>query len=203
MSIFLAAAGIRSAGAYVTDNFNRSNENLEASSNWTQVQSSGSALLRVSSNQLLMDHNSSFGGKTHHYEQTLASAQFAQLTIIAQTGSAFRQLGPIVRDTVGATDDTGYHALYRPSASEILLVRRDDGSETTLGTYSRTATANDEVRIEAVGDQIAVFLDTGSGFTLVIGPITDSNYSSGKAGVRGYAGSSSTVTGDNFICGEL
>lgn len=128
-----------------TDNFNRSNENLEASADWTR--SGGSAGdAEVNSNKVKCDTTNSTGsayqcpdqGSADHYSEGVANA----------AGFGF----PVC---VRLTDANNFIGCRRNTISQVSMLKRVGGSFTTLATKGiSSSTGNITLRIEAEGNDL-------------------------------------------------
>lgn len=169
----------------VTDNFNRADENPLAG-NWTTP----AGQFQIFSNQLY-----TASGVTSHYAywnaNTFANNQYASLKVITVSAN-WQSIGPAVR--IQNTGANGYYVSWHDTNVLTLFVTVA-GTDTSLGTS--TAVATDVIRIEASGTSISV-KKNGS---VVIGPVTDSNFSSGKAGVGGSGGAAGVA--DDWAGGDL
>lgn len=172
--------------AEYTDNFNRSDENLETSSNWDKI--SGQAA--VSSNVVAVSST------VMEYIWNTANSDadcYASVKIPTAAGS----YGLNVRCDNDFSE--GYHIQFRQASSDILVYRRVGGGYTSLGTLATGVTLSNN-------DVIAVEI-TGTGATVTIeafvndvskGTIEDTNAArivvAGRAGLR--TNSTSTVFDD-------
>lgn len=97
----------RSGGAAWTDNFNRSNEILDASANWTKVQVITDVDLYVVSNAV--EKNATNGGVSYAYESEAATdSQYAAIDLPTMPTNG--QAGAMVRmlNATGSLDTSGY-----------------------------------------------------------------------------------------------
>lgn len=89
----------------------------------------------------------------------------------------------------GISNMSAYEARIKPSANELLLMRRDSGSGTTLSSASVSLSANTWYQLEvatATDDTIIVTCYDDTGTQLKQISATDANYISGGIGVAGY-----------------
>lgn len=91
---------------------------------------------------------------------------------------------------------------YNPSTA-IQLYTKEAGSFNNRGSYSHTDVAGDKIKLEMTGNNGEVFLDTGGGFTSIIGPY-NSSFNNTATG-QGIGGSSATTGNfaDYFEAGTL
>ena len=181
----------------VTDDFNRADENLEASANWT----GGGSIFAIVSNQVRVA--SIFGGITEYTGASPGSAnQFASIVFKTATSvSAENILGLVIRSADSGTGLTGYWIKHNHAAGTIALVRLDPGfSEVSLDSGAYSASLDDELRIEADSSSIVVKIND---VTILTG--TDSTYTA-EGTVRLFAyqdGASDIYEFDDFTQGAL
>lgn len=137
-----------------TDNFNRANENLEASANWT-IADGTAAALTVTTNAIETHTNTDTlyvcpdQGSANHYSQASRSPS-------ATSENGF----PLV---VRATDAINYIGVrLRDAGATIELYKRDAGAFTLLDNYSYTHSAGDVWKLEATANTITVYVNTVS-----------------------------------------
>jgi hypothetical protein len=166
-------------GALYTDNFNRSNGAL--GSPWVVFDGG----LLVSSNHC---GTPDAGLHTSRYNQTFNADQWTEADL---TGVGAGILGPCVRFTSGG--DFYYTWV---NGANISIFKRVSGTYTQVGSNGPAWTASAKYRLEAQGTTIRLYVAG----TLVI-TATDSSIASGQPGLLG--ANSTSVTADNFRCGDL
>lgn len=181
------------AAASVLDDFNRADENLEASANWDIQTGIPAGSSQVVSNQLYSSATDS--RIAYEHVDTRANDQWAELEYVSSSGSTVL-FGPAVRLSYGGSGYTCYTAEYNPNSSQVLLRRVVDGSYNTRATYSQSLSPGDVLKIECIGTTIEAFVNGSS-----IGSVIEATIASGKAGFIGYLNSANT-TWDNFDAGD-
>lgn len=174
--------------ATVTDDFNRSDASLGAP-NWTDF--SGRSPFAVNSNQCGMWWGSGASG-SYWSADSFGDDVFAQATV-KKLPSGSTYVGVAVRHT------SSQCYLARWTSSQLRLTKWFSGVFTTLGTDAAAPSVNDVVRIEAVGSSISVYLN-GS---LAIGPVTDTDLTTGPPGVFGSDGGDGSAQLDDWSGGDL
>lgn len=177
--ILLLAAPIY--GATVSDDFNRADQSLFASSNWSPDQVGTSSMVIVSN--ILKSTQTAAGGyyKARWIGASLASSDYwTEADVQVNSGEAVNTLAPAGRLTngTGAANNDGYGA--PPYVSDAFyLVRIDDGAETVLGTYGTPASATTYViRLTCNGSSLVVKIDGTDRIST-----TDATYASGGVGI--------------------
>ena len=136
-----------------TDDFNRSNEELGDSANWTEVAGDW----EVISNEV------GIGASGHYqarFEQDLSSDDhYAQIDITTWGGSSGTgaHIDPVAR--FAAALWTGYSAITRRSDNEINVYKIVSGSYTTLTATGITFSLPDTIKIEADGSSIKSYFN--------------------------------------------
>lgn len=164
------------------DNFNRSNEALEASSNWTQVAANSNISADVVSNVLRINSTSGFQIARYTYDITPANDQYLKWVWKPPSGSFFYVFDTFVRLSVdGFNQYSGYGLQYGSGSGGYLQLKRwDNDSEVDLGSsYSVALADGDEVALEAEGSTIRVKVNGSTVITQ-----TSATYTSGKSGFR-------------------
>lgn len=136
------------------------------------------------------------------YNQALTNDQYAQIKNKNTTSDG--RIGVGVRLSGSASTFCGYGFTISAVAGYCAIVKFINGVATVLGTAGTTnAAANDIFKITAVGTTISVYKN-GSLFTSVGtgGQVTDSTYTTGKAGIVGY-GAYNDAIADEFECGDI
>lgn len=172
----------------VSDDFNRSNEVL-GSPNWTAF--SGRSSFRVISNQCGMGWGDGACG-SYWSADTFGDDTFAEATV-KKLPSGSTNVGVCVRHT------SSQAYIARWTTTYLRLVKWTGGVATTLGSDASAPSVNDVIRIEASGSSISVY-QNGS---LVIGPITDTELTSGPPGVFGTDGGDGAAQLDDWSGGDL
>lgn len=174
-----------------TDDFNRSNENLEVSADWTKA--AGQAA--VSSNQVTVSATA--------MEYILSSAssdadQYAQVTIVTALGA----YGINLRSDDDFSD--GYHVQFRQSNGDIIIYRKVGGGFAPLTTLTSITHSDGDVisaQVSGTGATVTIeaFIDDVSQ-----GSVEDTNAArittAGRAGIR--TNNTGTVF-DDFEAGIL
>lgn len=168
----------------VSDDFNRSNENLEADSNWS---ADGTGSLRITSNEV--DARTAYiADKTNWTGDTFDDDQTASV-IVRDMLSGDVWFGPVVRG--GAAADGGYSAEIRPNGDcEVYL-----NSSTLVVDISAGISADDRVEIDANGTTITVSVNGSSQ-----GSGTNASLSGGEPGLMAFVnpGDTGTAIFDDF-----
>ncbi len=146
-----------------TDNFNRTDENLEADANWTRVDgAAGKATVSTNKLSHVSGDESAFQcpdqASADHYTQ-----------IVRQAGSGSSSFEIAVR----LTDHDNFAGALRNASSNYQLYKRVGSTFTLLGQYSLVPAIGHVERVEASGNSIEVFIDTVSR----VGPITVTDHS--------------------------
>lgn len=163
--------------ATFSDDFNRSDSGASAGwgANWTHYQdgvatNSGAEIL---SNQGRI--NSGFTLRTVAWNGGAVGAdQFSQATMV--TGSD--DSGEYV--AVRKTDGANFYAAGRLNGTTVRLSKYVAGVQTTLDTQTVSIVNGDVLRLEVSGTTLNFYVNAA----LQIGPITDSDLSSGQPGIR-------------------
>jgi hypothetical protein len=171
----------------VTDNFNRADQAINASSNWLLSPLMSGSGPNISGNQLV-----GVGSLRCAYwnptVSTFANDQFAQATCVTNTGLC----GLALRQDAGSN---GYLAWAAGGTDTSYIFRIDAGSFTVIGSVPGT--------VPAVAGRIARFEIAGSTLTLKINgttvlTATDATYTSGQPGILPYE---STTVMDDWSAG--
>lgn len=177
--------------AVITDDFNRTDEDLEASANWSLVSGVAGDFFIVG-NQLKMIastcyyiHNSGCGDQDH----------YSQMDVLNDL-EASAQFGVCCRMDPATSDGDGYMMMVDGYASQIARLRRTDGlSRSTLSSTTAAVTNGDTLYVEAEGSAIE-----GQIVGVETEATTDTTYSgAGKdhGGLYGTNGSSAYIL-DNY-----
>lgn len=164
------------------DDFNRSNEALEASADWTQVAADANISADVVSNRMRVTSSGGFQIARYTYDITPANDQYLEFIWrdTNVTGSFIFDF--FVRLSVSGTQFTGYGVQYGRGGTPYMQIKRwtNDG-ETDLGaSYAPGALADGAViRLEAEGTTIRLLINGSE-----VRSVTDSNHTAGKSGFR-------------------
>lgn len=151
------------ASAMFSDDFNRADENVEASEDWTRTGGSAGAA-SILSNQVRFNTTDSLVGAVAFLSPDLGSADhWAQVELLAENNGA-----AIIRAT-----DAANHIGARRTSTSWQVYKSVAGVFTSLGTTASPAlVAGDILRAEAIGDQISAYLNGG----LILGPFTETDH---------------------------
>lgn len=189
LALLVAASWLLWAALPVTDAFTASDGSglADYSASWTQT-SSGFGI-----------YNNSVqagGGETLALwnADAFANDQYAQgkFTALVPDG----MVGVAVRLDGSAN---GYACTTNFLATGLEIRRMATGTATIIGAYSGTVSVNDVVRLEVVGNALTCKLNG----TTRIGPVTDTNYATGSAGLAGYSGNTYNTRLDDWEGGDL
>ena len=180
----------------VTDDFNRANENLEASANWTDDLG---GVFDIVSNQVRAA--TQFGGTIAYTGATPGAAnQFASVVFKSATSvSAENQVGPVIRSSYSGGPN-GYWLRHDHAAGTLSIQSLAAGSPTQLDSVAYTASADDVLRIEASGTSIVGKINGATVLTA-----TDGTYSAeGVVRIHSYQdGASDVYDLDDFTQGAI
>jgi len=179
---------INATAAHVfEDNFNRADEALAASPNWT---STDPGAINIVSNRVQLDNDASV--RSALCSAALNNDQYAQIEIAdLGTGASERSVGCRVRAS-GDWATQGYYFQLNLANGSLQLKDRWNA----LATGTVTVSAGDVFKIEAQGTTIRV-LKNG----LEVLTTTNAQWSGGSSGLYGYT--ESTCALDNFATGNL
>lgn len=187
----------------VSDNFNRTNEALEDSANWTKVL--GNASLQVVSNELSQTHTTN-DTSYNSYQTALATANhFAELSIEEHgvPGGLRSWWGAIVRGDNTADNHLIFQSTKTTSATQRRLIKRVSGSNTTLVDTSETHSLPEIYRLEFSGTLFTTLIAS----VIQDGPTTETdlggNLYVGLAGYRGGEATFPTMRADDWAGGDL
>jgi hypothetical protein len=174
----------------VTDNFNRSNEDLETSANWTEDQGDW----EIISNQVEMV-NVGGEGQNSYFKARWAGAALAGNDnycelVVSVDGSV--TIGASVRNS--ADTDVDCYAGMGWSGDTWYLLDLNNGVENVLGTWG-SPSGGETVRVEAEGTTIRLLIDGTQRVST-----TDSSYSSGVPGLCSYLNG---IDGDDWEAGDI
>jgi len=144
-----------------TDNFNRSNENLEVSSNWTRVDGNAGDASIVSN--ALNGNSTVSNGALYLCPDQGSTDQFTQVVLNSSSESFCVN--------VRSTDNINWISARHAAGSGVWeLFKRVSGSFTSLGTFSATFVSGDVIKLTANdSDELEVFINA----TSRIGPVTE------------------------------
>ena len=174
--------------ATYSDNFNRSDTGANAGwgANWTH--SPANTGFEVLSNQGRTVSN--FTERLARYTGgASANNQFSKATVASLSGDGYAYVA------VRAADLSNCYVGGFLSSNQVRLTKIVSGVGTNLGTTSVTFSTNDTIEIRADGTSISLYVNDG----LQIGPITDTDLSSGSPGI--YTLNSNTF--DDWSGGDL
>lgn len=180
-------------GATYSDDFNRADSGANAclGANWTcyaggSVSSTGFQIL---SNQAVV--TASFTDRKAKWSGgAVANDQFSQITVVAVNATDYGQ-SVIAR----FVDGDNFYEFVALNSSLVRLRKWVAGVSATIDTQTLTVVNGDVMRIEVSGSSITCKINGST----VIGPITDTSFSSGGIGFE----SSNTATFDNWTGGDL
>ena len=179
-----SAAG---GAAFFSDDFNRANEDLSASSDWEAALGD----MDIVSNEVV-----SVGTAGNSYRcvgSTLANDQYAQATI---TYGSVLTSGPGVSCRYSASAETYYHFRWSQSGNQYQLFRVDAGSFTSIDTAAGATPTAAVFRIEANGSTIRGLVDGVEKCSATDTTITSGPY----AGIRSFKEDN---VFDDFSMGDL
>jgi hypothetical protein len=193
------------ASATLLDNFNRANE-TPIGGNWTPggVDSDDNAV-DLSSNAVVAG-NTSPSCTAYWNAATFGPDVEVYLTVATKPAtSAYVRLYCRVASPNTTTPD-GY-MLQAETASGgtdlVRLFRMDDGGFTQIGSsYTTEWSSGDLFGVEAVGDAISAYRNTGGGWTQII-TATDGTYSAAGSVGFGFQASGGGAVADDFYAGTV
>jgi hypothetical protein len=183
-----------------SDTFARSNVNPLAP-NWTAalLSSSGWSTAQIVS-QAVTPSTTNDRADSFYNGITWPNDQWAQIT--AQSSSAYSSVGPAVR-VVGTTSGTEYIIDWRNTGGGLggsgtaYLVARYGSNQYTLTSVSLTLNASDTLALAVIGANLWMYYNGG-----LLGPaISDSNITSGSAGLYVAQQGGGTVSLNDFVGG--
>lgn len=184
-------------GAVRTESFNKANSTtLGPDLTWTDVAGTGDLWVQSNACENVNNNTGIITRAEHDLATSDNYAQFVILYVGANHG-----YGPACRYQSGA--DTCYFGRQGDDGGNInntAIFKRVTGTNTSLGTSSRTAAVNDVVRCQANGSSIALVVNGTSHLAL-----TDTAITTGlRGGMRIYkAGSGTNPSLDSFEMGDL
>ena len=174
------------SGLSVTDNFNRADEALDASANWTSDYGTTSAALSIVSNVVKCD-NASLANSMYWSADAFADAQYAQ-TVVNGDGN---DGGASVRG------GSGDNYMVNNYGGSITILQFNANSYDTIASQSGDYDGSSTYKITANGTALATF-ENGSATGMPSG--TDASLTSGSAGIFSYG---TTLTHDDWAGGDL
>ena len=196
------ADGYADPRSTVSDNFNRADEQLDASANWTTVAGTDT-WANVVSNQLEYDAADSFTQAKYRHEGALSSDEhYGQITVVQLDSTSGKQAGVCVRFSSSA--ETAYFAEIDVADNRIRCSRVDSGSRTNLDsdqTLESTPVPGDVyIEVSGSGDIVTKHKGVTKHSFTDTGPITGNV----RAGLHFRRGNSTNVTTlDDFIAEDL
>lgn len=190
-----------------SDDFNRANEELGASADWTERGPAGDVDYDVVSNQVnTVVAKAADDAVCAHIDSSYITTADYTVEVEANSSGGGLFYGPVGRRVDYSTNDSdGYFALRfeNGGSDDYRLYKRVSGSWTQLGSsYSAAITGTETLKLEMDGSDISAYLDG----TLRIGPITDTALTaSGDCGISDATGGSdhSGAVWDNFTADDL
>lgn len=170
-----------------TDDFNRANENLEASANWTRVDGTAGDM-KVISNQVEFDTIDTAGAAYQCPDQGSADHYTRITRVDTATSGAFMC-------AVRLTDNANYIGVRYWSGS-VELYKKVSGTFTVLADITYTASANDVYTLRAMGNRIEVWVNNSK-----LASVTESFNNTETR--QGFVARNATLTCDNFEAGVL
>ena len=174
-----------------TDDFNRPDENLSASPDWTLVNGSASDA-RIDGNGLRSGTASSTGS-LHLAPATPSTAHYAEVRFLESTGALVVVRAVDANNCIGVRFRLGNLELYRRVNGSLLLVKREP------------VTAGVHARLEAEGTQVRIYQGAPGAWT-GIGAYSVTNSVLQTSTRCGYIARFAVESGpvyDNFACGPL
>lgn len=201
--IFLPYISPATGGIVFTDDFNRSDEALEASSDWEITASRTDTSVGVVSNECVAEHTEPNRYRAVNYTGALSNNQYAEVEISSLPASGNYTVNVFVRATVnGNTDSREFYSFgYSQGSASWFIEKRISGSGTELDSDAVTpaVTSGDVIRIEVSGTSIV-----GKVNGATVCSTTDSDLTSGYAGMYAFIGDAArSCAVDNFECGDL
>ena len=149
----------------------------------------------IQNNMVEVDGAEAEGAIAYWNADAFNNDQYAELDYSAEAVS-YQYMGVSVR--INAEAD-GYD--FSSCGLDSAMGRFDNGVWTRLGSAGSSLVVGERMRLEAEGTTITPFVD-GDEFSPP-GAVTDATYSSGSAGLSGYALSPYGTLGDNWEGGNL
>jgi hypothetical protein len=190
-----------------TDNFNRSDGNLDGSTfsggtaTWSET--GGTAYAITSNTATATNIPDNVEQVARASAEVDSDDMFAQFTGVTFTSNhSYLNMAPIAR--MHASLRNGYMALVENSTGTHTRILFTQGGEAVLGSSAGNSSTS-TVRVECDGSSISYLV----GGSTIIGPVTDSSETSGvgyrKAGMSAYSagGATSDIAVDDFSYGDL
>lgn len=186
-------------GGGVLDDFNRSNENLEADANWSTITGHEANSMQIVSNEL--QFSGDFGRGWCLHGDTRAADHWAELEYRSDNATNLYEGGPVIGLQDGGSGATGWFLNCQPASSQVVIAFLDNGSYSQEQVYgSVTFTAGDVFRLSRTGTTLTA---TKNGVSLGSTLETFGGASGGGAGVSCSCGSGGTINFDNFDAGDV
>lgn len=190
----------------VSDDFNRANENLEASANWSLLDIDGLGTFGsydVFSNQCRIDSSATTSNPVQHQTALSGTDQDASIDVITLNAPSLgrNSISAMVRLSQGVSgiNGYGYDASRSTTTTYGRLVKKVNGVATVLQDNVETHTLPDTFMTRAVGSNISGLING----VVKAGPIVDTSISSGfYCGLEGRLVSGSVpgdVTFDKYV----
>lgn len=186
----------------LTDDFDRTNSaDINANNphpGWTWTDVSGT--YSIVSNKLSL--TGILTASSLRAESDLSADHEASIDVTVNADAGGNAQGVMVRHAAAAI--SGYLVRIRNVSGTVTLqmFRYDTGTPTQLGSdvdITSSYVAGRTVKARAVGTAISGYYNG----VLLIGPITDANYSNLRTGMRGFCNVSGDVLGDNFLAADV
>lgn len=201
--------GTLSPKTTVTDDFDRADEALEASANWTQQENgNGGSRIGIVTNAIQATHIEGFVRTLQHsysYGTTLSGTdQYGQYVWIshAQTFQPNTLYNALRWDVSGLTFYEGGWRRDNANAQHLTIVDSAAGVRTQLATTAESRTANDVVKFEVDGSTLRILVNDTEALTFTDTGITAGN-SVGLSSVSGDATFVNIVTVDDWEAADL
>ena len=185
------------ASAQFTDDFNRADELLDASSNWDRPTADGQNV-NVVSNQL--ETGTQTGRRLYRSPDQSDADQYVQADVPTLTNHPANTVSQIV---LRATDRINYIGIGVSASGNIDCGIREANVYTSFwnGTPAGTVQA---LKVEAEGNTIRCYYDVGAGFVLADTEINITTFNSiTRAGITDASGTSGKPMFDNYENGAL
>jgi hypothetical protein len=183
----------------VSDDFNRANSGT-LGGNWTDSTAFGAARISVASNEASAASGSNavstytgalVGGGTWPADQYAEVVIGSTVSTVSDEG-----LGPQVRGH-GTTADC-YLCQSNTHETRVYICQSNGSSFAQLGSDGAAVATGDVIRVQAIGTSISA----SKNGTTIIGPVTDSNISSGTPGLWASSSGSPLGTANSWAAGH-
>lgn len=180
-----------------TDNFNRAGPGLGA--NWTTVTGMGAP--QIESSTTVRTNAVGTDSAARYSAITWPDDQYSQIKVVT-TASTQRGVGVIVRCATGAATFYGVYAKNLGATATVTLFESTAGTGVDLATTTTTFSANDVLKLEAIGTALKVYRN---GTIISALSVTDASITSGQAGILVFVDSGATTAaiGDDWEGGDI